>query len=44
MDRGGSILFLANEGGESASQTNFNYLLEEYGMMVNPGKSLHSQS
>ncbi|KAL2913990.1 hypothetical protein HK105_206428 [Polyrhizophydium stewartii] len=36
LDRGGSVLYLAGEGGESASNTNFNYLLEEYGMMVNP--------
>ncbi|KAJ3020828.1 Intraflagellar transport protein 52 [Thoreauomyces humboldtii] len=35
MDRGGSILYLAGEGGESTNETNFNYLLEEYGMMVN---------
>ncbi|OAJ36371.1 hypothetical protein BDEG_20550 [Batrachochytrium dendrobatidis JEL423] len=36
LERGGSILYLAGEGGESVSNTNFNYLLEEYGMMVNP--------
>ncbi|KAI8912523.1 hypothetical protein EDD86DRAFT_201600 [Gorgonomyces haynaldii] len=36
LDRGGSILYLANEGGESTCATNFNYLLEECGMMVNP--------
>ncbi|TPX60757.1 hypothetical protein SpCBS45565_g07433 [Spizellomyces sp. 'palustris'] len=36
MDRGGSILYLTGEGGESAFETNFNYLLEEYGMTVNP--------
>ncbi|KAI8801523.1 hypothetical protein BJ742DRAFT_863908 [Cladochytrium replicatum] len=36
LERGGSILYLANEGGESAMSTNFNYLLEEYGMTVNP--------
>ncbi|KAH6576957.1 hypothetical protein BASA60_004300 [Batrachochytrium salamandrivorans] len=36
LERGGSILYLANEGGESVSNTNFNYLLEEYGMTVNP--------
>ncbi|KAJ3285777.1 Intraflagellar transport protein 52, partial [Borealophlyctis nickersoniae] len=36
IERGGSILYLAGEGGESAFNTNFNYLLEEYGMMVNP--------
>ncbi|KAJ3041030.1 Intraflagellar transport protein 52 [Rhizophlyctis rosea] len=36
LERGGSILYLAGEGGESTLNTNFNYLLEEYGMMVNP--------
>ncbi|KAJ3079578.1 Intraflagellar transport protein 52, partial [Quaeritorhiza haematococci] len=36
LDRGGSILYLASEGGESQALTNFNYLIEEYGMMVNP--------
>ncbi|KAI8920091.1 hypothetical protein DFJ77DRAFT_427120 [Powellomyces hirtus] len=35
MERGGSILYLASEGGESSFETNFNYLLEEYGIMVN---------
>ncbi|KAJ3391955.1 Intraflagellar transport protein 52 [Entophlyctis sp. JEL0112] len=36
LDKGGSILYLAGEGGESEFNTNFNYLLEEYGMIVNP--------
>ncbi|KAJ3272210.1 Intraflagellar transport protein 52 [Terramyces sp. JEL0728] len=36
LERGGSILYMAGEGGESAFNTNFNYLLEEYGMTVNP--------
>lgn len=36
LERGGSILYLAAEGGESSFETNFNYLLEEYGIMVNP--------
>ncbi|KAJ3150366.1 Intraflagellar transport protein 52 [Geranomyces variabilis] len=37
MERGGSILYLGSEGGDasSSSETNFNYLLEEYGIMVN---------
>ncbi|KAJ3264992.1 Intraflagellar transport protein 52 [Chytriomyces hyalinus] len=35
LEKGGSILYLAGEGGESEYNTNFNYLLEEYGMMVN---------
>lgn len=37
MDKGKSIIYMAGEGGESAFATNFNYLLEEYGMSVNPG-------
>ncbi|KAJ3122027.1 Intraflagellar transport protein 52 [Physocladia obscura] len=36
LEKGGSILYLTGEGGESEYNTNFNYLLEEYGMMVNP--------
>ncbi|KAJ3304684.1 Intraflagellar transport protein 52 [Blyttiomyces sp. JEL0837] len=36
LEKGGAILYLAGEGGESAFNTNFNYLLEEYGIMVNP--------
>lgn len=37
LAQGGNILYLANEGGEGSCDTNFNYLLEEFGMMVNPG-------
>ncbi|KAJ3321013.1 Intraflagellar transport protein 52 [Boothiomyces sp. JEL0866] len=40
LERGGSILYMTGEGGESAFNTNFNYLLEEYGMTVNPGGKL----
>ncbi|KAJ3105814.1 Intraflagellar transport protein 52 [Phlyctochytrium planicorne] len=36
LEKGGSILYLAGEGGEASYNTNFNYLLEEYGIMVNP--------
>ena len=47
VDGGGSVLYMASEGGEVApaakgeegskqAGTNFNYLLEEYGMSVNP--------
>ncbi|CAE7764053.1 cpr-6 [Symbiodinium sp. KB8] len=32
---GGSILFLVGEGGEGKSNTNVNYLLEEFGMSIN---------
>jgi hypothetical protein len=30
---------MTGEGGESAYASNFNYLLEEYGMSVNSGQS-----
>jgi intraflagellar transport protein 52 len=36
IEKGGSIMYMTTEGGESALNTNFNYLLEEYGMSVNP--------
>jgi hypothetical protein len=29
---------MASEGGEIQNSTNFNYLLEEFGMMVNTGQ------
>lgn len=35
VDQGGSLLFLSNEGGEVSHNTNINYLLEEYGIMIN---------
>ncbi|KAL7752326.1 hypothetical protein RI367_002372 [Sorochytrium milnesiophthora] len=35
LEIGGSVLYLTAEGGEAQSNTNFNYLLEEYGMSVN---------
>ena len=38
VDGGGSLLVLMNEGGESQSQTNINYLLEQYGISVNSGQ------
>jgi intraflagellar transport protein 52 len=31
----GSVIFLLGEGGESKFNTNINYLLEEYGIMIN---------
>jgi intraflagellar transport protein 52 len=37
LEQGGSILYLTGEGGEAEFKTNFNYILEEYGLMVNPG-------
>ena len=33
--RNGSILVLLTEGGEEASGTNINYLLEEFGISIN---------
>ncbi|KAI9218984.1 hypothetical protein BC828DRAFT_387204 [Blastocladiella britannica] len=35
LDIGGSIMYLAGEGGEAASGCNFNYLLEELGISIN---------
>ena len=37
MEDGGSILILMGEGGEGKFETNINFLLEEYGIMVNAG-------
>lgn len=39
LELGGSILVLLAEGGEKYFQTNINFLLEEYGIMINNGKS-----
>jgi len=36
MDGGGAVMILLGEGGESKYPTNVNYLLEEYGVMINP--------
>ena len=38
MDSGGCVLVLMTEGGEQKQNTNINFLLEEYGIMVNNGK------
>lgn len=35
LDGGGDILVMLGEGGESRFDTNINFLLEEYGIMVN---------
>lgn len=35
LDLGGSLFVLMGEGGEKKFQTNINFLLEEYGIMVN---------
>jgi intraflagellar transport protein 52 len=36
IEDGGSVIILMGEGGESKYNTNLNYLLEQYGMFVNP--------
>ena len=36
---GGNVLFMLSEGGEAKLNTNVNFFLEEYGVMVNPGQS-----
>ena len=38
VDQGGNLLVLLGEGGEQQFQTNINFLLEEYGIMINNGK------
>lgn len=38
VDQGGNLLVLLGEGGEQTFQTNINFLLEEYGIMINSGK------
>lgn len=38
MDSGGCVLVLMTEGGEQKQNTNINFLLEEYGIMVNNGE------
>ncbi|XP_014271735.1 intraflagellar transport protein 52 homolog isoform X1 [Halyomorpha halys] len=35
LDSGGSLLVTLGEGGEKKFETNINYLLEEYGIMIN---------
>lgn len=39
VETGGSLLVMLGEGGESKYETNINFLLEEYGIMVNNGMS-----
>lgn len=40
LDSGGDILVMLGEGGELKYDTNINFLLEEFGIMVNNGESL----
>jgi len=35
---GGSLLVMMGEGGETKYDTNINYLLEQFGIMVNSGE------
>lgn len=37
LESGGSILVLLGEGGEKSYNTNINFMLEEFGIMVNSG-------
>lgn len=37
LDRGGNMLVMLGEGGEMKHDTNINFLLEEFGIMVNNG-------
>lgn len=38
LDSGGNVLVMLGEGGEKMFQTNINFLLEEYGIMINNGE------
>ena len=42
VQSGGNILVLMQEGGESRTETNINYFLEEYGVSVNPDSVVRS--
>jgi intraflagellar transport protein 52 len=37
IERGGNMLVMSSEGGESKNNTNINYLLEQFGIMINNG-------
>lgn len=38
LENGGALLVLMGENGESKYTSNINFLLEQYGIMVNSGK------
>lgn len=40
LNSGGNVLVTLGEGGENKSNTNINFLLEEFGIMVNNGTFL----
>ena len=37
LNSGGNVLVTLGEGGENKSNTNINFLLEEFGIMINNG-------
>lgn len=37
LNKGGSVLILMSEGGETEANTNINFLLEEFGISCNDG-------
>ena len=37
IDNGGNVIVMMSEGGENSFKTNINFLLEDYGVMVNSG-------
>lgn len=40
INEGGNVLVMLGEGGENVFNTNINFLLEEYGIMVNNGMTI----
>lgn len=42
MDGGGNVMVMLGEGGETKYETNINFLLEEFGIMVNNGTNFVS--
>lgn len=40
INSGGNVLVMLGEGGENKFNTNINFLLEEFGIMVNNGKQM----
>lgn len=41
INSGGNVLVMLGEGGEKKSNTNINFLLEEFGIMINNGEFMH---
>lgn len=42
LDEGGNVLVMLGEGGETKFDTNINFLLEDFGVMVNSGMLAYS--